>query len=393
MGAAGGTGDLDPVARDHARDLIDDFLAGRSQRTLRGYRADLEEFARFRDDELDAAVAELLLGGPELSGQILLDYAVDLARRGMAKATIARRLTALRTLGRIAEATGFVAWSLRTPTPDEVNSAIDSSPLSDLPHIVAPRHLEEIDLPDLQHYALRALLGADYLAPIRTPTRVLDVGTGSGQWGFDLCRAFPDSQVVGLDLVTRKRPRPPRYRFVRADLLQGLPFPDGHFDFVHQRLLVLGLPVAAWPAVVSDLVRVTRPGGWVELGEIPFEIEDAGPATERVFELTRRIAAGSGLDPGRVVFDSLDGYLRQAGLVEVERREVAVPLGRWGGDAGSIMEIDLRGGFTRLCEGMQRRGLLTAELAREMVEAAAAEAAGRRMSIPFAFAFGRKAAN
>ncbi|MBO0686600.1 MAG: methyltransferase domain-containing protein, partial [Candidatus Dormibacteraeota bacterium] len=233
----------------------------------------------------------------------------------------------------------------------------------------------------------------DYLAPIRTPTRVLDVGTGSGQWGFDLCRAFPDSQVVGLDLVTRKRPRPPRYRFVRADLLQGLPFPDGHFDFVHQRLLVLGLPVAAWPAVVSDLVRVTRPGGWVELGEIPFEIEDAGPATERVFELTRRIAAGSGLDPGRVVFDSLDGYLRQAGLVEVERREVAVPLGRWGGDAGSIMEIDLRGGFTRLCEGMQRRGLLTAELAREMVEAAAAEAAGRRMSIPFAFAFGRKAAN
>ncbi|MBO0683409.1 MAG: methyltransferase domain-containing protein [Candidatus Dormibacteraeota bacterium] len=395
MGPVEGIGDqgIDPSALDSARALIDDFLAGRSERTVRSYRADLEEFARFQGEELDTAVADLLLAGPEVSGRILLDYGVDLARRGLAQATIDRRLTALRTMGRIAEATGFITWSLRPPTQDEVNSAIESSPDGDIPLIIAPRHVDEADRPDLLHYALQAVFGANYLAPVCRPTRVLDVGTGSGQWGFDLCQTFPEAQVVGLDLVAGNGPRHPRYRFVKGNLLHGLPFPDGHFDFVQQRLLVLGVPVASWPGVVADLMRVTRPGGWVELGEIPLEIQDAGPATERVVELTRRMAAAAGMDSGRVVFDSLDAYLREAGLVEVERREVEIPLGRWGGEAGALMGTSLRAGFARLCDRMQRRGRLTAELARELVQACSDESAGRRMSIRFVIAFGRKAAD
>ena len=42
--------------------------------------------------------------------------------------------------------------------------------------------------------------------------------------------------VVGLDLVPSKPNPPENYRFVRASVLQSLPFVAGSFDLVHQRL-------------------------------------------------------------------------------------------------------------------------------------------------------------
>jgi len=68
-----------------------------------------------------------------------------------------------------------------------------------------------------------------------------------------------------------------RTRFVRANLLQGLPFADDRFDFVHQRALAWAVPVRSWPVLVQDLVRVAAPGGWVELVEGQAEFEPAAP--------------------------------------------------------------------------------------------------------------------
>ncbi|MBO0836207.1 MAG: class I SAM-dependent methyltransferase, partial [Actinobacteria bacterium] len=195
----------------------------------------------------------------------------------------------------------------------------------------------EIDRLDLQHYAIRGVQKANFLAPILEPKYVLDVGSGTGQWGFEISQQFPNALVVGLDLTPGKPGRTPGYREVQGNLLRGLPFSDARFDYVHQRLVVAGVPLAAWPDVVADLARVTRPGGWVELGEVPWEFEDAGPATERIAELTRQMMAAAGLDPRRTVFDSLGRYLEQAGLEQVSRRELSLPAGGWAGPPGSLM--------------------------------------------------------
>jgi len=98
-----------------------------------------------------------------------------------------------------------------------------------------PSHPTEIDRLDVHHYALRAELRGNHVAPVGRPATILDVGTGTGQWAYELCAEFPDAMVVGVDLVPRRvDERPANYRFVKANVLQGLPFKEGSLDFVHQ---------------------------------------------------------------------------------------------------------------------------------------------------------------
>src|SRR5262245_31505645 len=172
--------------------------------------------------------------------------------------------------------------------------SIQTSAGDDEPYLF-PRHPAEGDRLDVQHYALLLSAGSNYLAPIGTPRRVLDSGSGTGQWAHDLCREFPDAVVAGVDLQPGKPDGPPNFRFVQAALLDGLPFSDGQFDFVHQRLLALGVPLASWGGVIAELVRVTRPGGWIELVEMDWGVEPAGPASVRLVDLARRLGRSHGL--------------------------------------------------------------------------------------------------
>ncbi len=46
---------------------------------------------------------------------------------------------------------------------------------------------------------------------------------------------------------------------------------------------------------MNDLVRVTRPGGWIELVEVENQMKAAGPATTRLLELLLQLAGSRGL--------------------------------------------------------------------------------------------------
>jgi SAM-dependent methyltransferase len=379
-----GLGDVDA--------LLERFLGERSQRTARAYAMDLQSFADFSGLEVPAALARLLGGGPDAAGRLLMDYAIDLLGRSLSRATVDRRLSTLRAFSREAATAGMVDWALSVPTWDEITTAMRERSITDSEHYLLPRHPDEIDRLDVQHYAFKAVLRANHAAPVpREAAMVLDVGAGSGQWAFDACDDFPDATVVGLDLMASKPAQPPRYRFVRANVLNGLPFGDGTFDYVHQRLMVSGIPLAAWPAVVADLARVTRPGGWVELVEGPWAFDREGPATRELLNLVTEMLAARGLDTTTVVFDSLDGYLRDAGLQDVTRRQIWLPIGEWGGQVGSLMATDLRAGLTRMAELLRAQSRLTAEDARRLIQEALEECERNRTTGPSAIAYGRKA--
>src|SRR5579883_3108544 len=204
--------------------LLHRFLDHTSPATLRAYTTDLHNLARFLDLPLPQALATLLRH-PDAASQLLLDYALYLRQRALAPATVSRRLATLRALVSCARELGLVSWSLSLPSPDQLEAAQERSREPDSPYLF-PRHPDEVDRLDLQHFALREALGTNLFAPLVSPSRILDVGTGTGQWGFEVCYQFPHALVVGFDLVPGKPEPPAGYRHVRGNLLQGLPFRD-----------------------------------------------------------------------------------------------------------------------------------------------------------------------
>jgi SAM-dependent methyltransferase len=95
-----------------------------------------------------------------------------------------------------------------------------------------------------------------------TPSRVLDIGTGTGRAAFLLGRRYPDAEVVGVDiapamLAEARRLTPQdlqgRVRFEGADA-EHLPYPDSSFDLVSLANMIPFFP---------ELGRVIAPGGTV----------------------------------------------------------------------------------------------------------------------------------
>lgn len=96
-----------------AQDLVTAWLSGRNPRTLDAYRADLEDFRAFVGvATADAAATVLLSNGHGGANALGLAYRADLVDRGLAPATVNRRLAAVRSMVSLARTLGLVPWKL-----------------------------------------------------------------------------------------------------------------------------------------------------------------------------------------------------------------------------------------------------------------------------------------
>jgi SAM-dependent methyltransferase len=155
--------------------------------------------------------------------------------------------------------------------------------------------------------------------------RVWEVGAGGPsvpEWLAD--QVAPDGEVLATDLdpsrIPRTADRPP-LRVLRHDV--GLdPPPEGSFDLVHARLVLVHVPQR--DRALAAMVSVLRPGGWLVVEEAdpalqPLAcLEESGPAQQLANRLKvgfRQLMADRGVDLayGR----TLPRRLRDAGLVDV----------------------------------------------------------------------------
>jgi ubiquinone/menaquinone biosynthesis C-methylase UbiE len=100
--------------------------------------------------------------------------------------------------------------------------------------------------------------------------QILDAGCGTGEAAWRLCELFPQSQVLGVDIVdahlqlarSRHARLGERLRFEHQSVFE-LALPDASFDLTLCRHVMHALPQAA--RVLAELRRVTRSGGYLHL--------------------------------------------------------------------------------------------------------------------------------
>ncbi len=203
-----------------------------------------------------------------------------------------------------------------------------------------PKDLKEANRLNFEHYMMRYALKCNYVVPIREPAKILDVGYGTGRWMVDMANEFPETQIVGIDLTPPTLPTlPHNCSFQKGDILDGLPFKEKYFDFVHQRHLGTALPIRKWPFIIKELQRVTRPGGWVELAEYSPNLERAGPAAIRVASWIAQACEHHHINTRFALY--LEVMLRETGFINVATRQQALPVGSWGGRLGSMVAKNL----------------------------------------------------
>ncbi len=191
---------------------------------------------------------------------------------------------------------------------------------------------------DQDHIFTKAMGGlfperSDDFSEIRS---ILDVGCGPGGWAHEVAFAHQATTVVGIDISqamieyasTQARIQGlDNLSFRIMDITRPLDFPDNTFDLVNARLLGF-LSVDAWPRVVQEYVRITRPGGIIRLTETEMSVSNS-PALEKELEWFFRSLwkFGQSFSPNgnRLnITAMLSSFLRQAGCRNVQVKAHAV---------------------------------------------------------------------
>ncbi len=270
--------------------------------------------------------------------------------------------------------------------------------LANAPYVL-PSDDQEINRLDFQHYMLRFALRGNYAAPLNQPQSILDVGSGTGRWAMEMAQLFPYSNVVGTDLVEPKTEasaaslgygldrRPDNYAFVQGNVFEGLPFADGTFDFVHVRLLLFAIPSDRWPDVAREVLRVAKPGAWVESVETGPQ-RNGGPAMDALVQWITLASQRRGVDP--LIGPYIATYFANAGASGMQLRQVSIPVGPNGGRLGSMADVDVFGVVGSLKPLIVAQGIADAETYDAAMAQARADLNRWQCTLPFYIAYGQK---
>jgi integrase/recombinase XerC len=94
-------------------DLVSAFLSGLAAATLRSYSKDLGDFTSFMGQASSRGAAVMLVSLPHgKANAAALGYKAHMMERGLAPATVNRRLAAMRSFVKLAKTLGFISWSV-----------------------------------------------------------------------------------------------------------------------------------------------------------------------------------------------------------------------------------------------------------------------------------------
>ncbi len=198
---------------------------------------------------------------------------------------------------------------------------------------------------------------------------VLDIACGPGQWVLDMAYTYQHMQVTGIDISEKmilhaNSRKFPHTTFRVMDILQTLDFPDNSFDIVNARLLFGVLPKTAWPVLMQECMRITRPGGTIRLTECETPMTNNSIYEKFPAMLARALyLSGHSFSPdGRQIgiTPMLGGFLQNVGYQDIHHRAFVIDFSK-NADGHSYMVENVTLSFLLLQPFFIKMGVATKE--------------------------------
>lgn len=108
---------------------------------------------------------------------------------------------------------------------------------------------------------------------------ILQIGCHDATWAIEVASKFPKWIIIGLDvnyyhtrMTSSNNTR--NFKYIKChDVLQALSnFPDQTFDFIESRFLITSYTFDQYQSILNECIRITKPGGYIELMEMDLRI-------------------------------------------------------------------------------------------------------------------------
>ncbi|KAI0014974.1 S-adenosyl-L-methionine-dependent methyltransferase [Xylariomycetidae sp. FL0641] len=189
---------------------------------------------------------------------------------------------------------------------------------------------------DMKHAMMMELTdGKLFFSPIGdNPTKIMDIGTGTGMWAIEVGDRYPSAEVLGLDLSPiQPLWLPPNVKFVIDDCEDTWLNGSG-WDLVHLRAMA---PLLRDPAgMCAQALAHLRPGGWMEWQELHgvMRCDDGSMGADdpaaAFYRLTFAAFRKLGFEADAAAH--MGEAMRAAGFADVRCVVRKVPIGTWPAD-------------------------------------------------------------
>ncbi|GAN02251.1 type 11 methyltransferase [Mucor ambiguus] len=251
--------------------------------------------------------------------------------------------------------TASVSSAVRTFTDSFNNGSTVSSNQPKFTAEVFPSTTLEANRQQGEHYLLKHVFQTSYFAPIddilsKPDTACLDIGCGPhASWLIDIANDFPSCTFHGFDIIQPFALNeddaditfhiPSNCEFKKQDLFDGFGYPDSTFDYTHQRTmhLIYHSDKVSW--MFTELMRVTKENGWIELVEPDVMPKRAGPIFGKMMVGIRAFLKDK-LGNSFLQANALCKRMEDAGMVDIKSDYGSVPV-CWGGYVGKLVYEDM----------------------------------------------------
>ena len=173
--------------------------------------------------------------------------------------------------------------------------------------------------------------GALGLAPVSSPSHVLDIATGTGIWAVEFAEQYPLSHVIGTDLSQiQPHGRLSNCEFIREDSESSQWIFPYLFDYIHLRNIVWCFDDTK--TVFKKAFDHMTPGGWIECQDPSLKMYSMDGSFEGTESDQYASLMLEGLEKiGRVGnrIPLYKAWLGEVGFVDVVERIIPCPVGRF----------------------------------------------------------------